>query len=614
MAKQKGYDMSEKEILHGVRIGRHGFKPEEVIDWIDKNVISYGLNFMRFNAAGVAIEPHHFKEWARYLADNKIYFAFQGRTKEQMGFDRETALEMKKIAGKYYLCNLCRAEIGSWYAVHNFGPDTLDHEKLSDGKKYVAEKLKEAISDVYYDDSIPTVSIEASAMISTIAEQIDFPFLEALCGDTEVMIPLTRGVAKANGKERWGTYMAHEWYAGTRNLDPLKMKRLPIAYRYAYLSGSNVFVLESGNEDVCSQDTYLDKRLGYDHPICVEYRQFLKDFGEFIREDKRPFGNPEVKFAFVQGNLDGYSPFRMSGHLWNCHNNDDFAFSTPEYMWRIFDSISTKRSWCNMLNFGSNDLSGAVGYGLYDIIPATASYEVMSKYDYLVFVGWNTMTEEIYENLKSFVKGGGKLFMTAAHLNTSEKRNGEMKLIHDGKVSDLFGCDLDAKNPVYANRTYTFLESIVPGVTYPFCMDWFPEGYMNYARIERNIVAETGKLCNESLLEYTPKELAEMDAWMTENKCGDGYAILMTCLDYPSTAAFAAYRSVVRALMIASHKEAEVKVYGGDKLRFSVYKGDRIYLLNTDFDCKIFATVDNGKEKREFVLEPGELKSVPYFD
>ena len=65
--------------------------------------------------------------------------------------------------------------------------------------------------------------------------------------------------------------------------------------------------------------------------------------------------------------------------------------------------------------------------------------------------------------------------------------------------------------------------------------------------------------------------------------------------------------------MNASHRSAEIKVYGGDKLRFSVYPDERIYLLNTDFDCKIFATVDNGVQKREFVLEPGELKSISYF-
>lgn len=47
--------------------------------------------------------------------------------------------------------------------------------------------------------------------------------------------------------------------------------------------------------------------------------------------------------------------------------------------------------------------------------------------------------------------------------------------------------------------------------------------------------------------------------------------------------------------------------------RHDFHPEERIYLLNTDFDCKIFATVDNGVQKREFVLLPGELKSISYF-
>lgn len=606
--------MDRNEILHGIRIGRHDFHPEEVMEWIDKNVIAYGLNFMRFSVRGVAVEPHYFREWARYLSDNKIYFAFQGCTKQEMGFDRETALEMKKIAGKYYLCNLCKAELGTKYGCFNsgFGYEN-DSDRMSDGKLRIEKLMKEFSEDVFYDDSIPNVSIEATSLISYIEKDNGFPLLETFNGDPEVMIPLTRGVAKANGKQRWGTYMAHEWYAGTRNFDTLKMKRLSIGYNYAYLSGSNMFVLESGNEDVCSQDTYREGKLGYDHEICREYRQFLKNFGEFIREDKRPSGNPEVKFAFVQGNLDGYSPFRCGGYLWNSYNNEEFAYSDPEYMWRLFESTCAKRSWTDIHNFGDHDFSGAVGYGLYDIIPATAPYEVMAQYDYLVFVGWNTMTEEIYENLKKFVKKGGKLFMTAAHLNTSDKRDGEMKLIRDGKVSDLFGCDLDAENPLHVNRSYTFFDSIVPGLMYPYVMEWFAEGYLSYARVNNCTANHTGKLCTKALMRYTKEQIDSMDPWLTEHKLGDGYAMLMTCLNYPGSSGFSAYKAVVRELMNLSHREAEIKVYGGDKLRFSVYKGERIYLLNTDFDCKIFATVDNGKEKREFVLDPGELKSVAYF-
>ena len=605
--------MDGKEILHGIRIGRHEFNPEEVIDWIDKNVIPYGLNFLRFNVKGVKTEPESFFKWAKYLSENKIYFAFQGHNKEDLGFGRETALGMKEIAGKYYLCNLCNSELGTKYCCQGSFSRTLDTDNLSDGKTRLENALREAKAEIHFDDSIPTVSIEATSLISTIAEQSDFPLLETMCGDPEIMIPLTRGIAKANGKSRWGTYIAHEWYAGTRNLDPIKIKRLPIAYRYAYLSGSNMFVLESGNEDVCSQDTYLEDRLDYNHDLCKQYRAFLKDFSDFIKNDKRPLGNPKVKFAFVQGNLDSYSPFRIGGYLWNAHNTESFGYSAPEYMWRIFDAIQSKRPWGDTHNFGSHDFSGAVGYGLYDIIPATASYETMSQYDYLVFVGWNTMTEEIYENLKRFVKGGGKLFMTAAHLNTSDKRDGEIKLIHGGRVSDLFGCDLDAENPLHVNRSYVFRDSIVPGVLYPYCMDWFAEGYLNYATVIRRGATETGKLCIQALHKYTEEYLNGMNPWLTEYKLGDGYAMLMTSLDYPSGSGFSAYKTVVRELMNASHRDADVKVYGSDKLRFSVYEGDRIYLLNTDFDCKIFATVENQGRKREFILEPCELMTVSYF-
>ena len=178
----------------------------------------------------------------------------------------------------------------------------------------------------------------------------------------------------------------------------------------------------------------------------------------------------------------------------------------------------------------------------------------------------------------------------------------------------MFGCDLDAKNPLHVNRSYTFFDSIVPGLMYPYVMEWFAEGYLNYARVNNCTAKHTGKLCTKALMRYTKEQLDNMDPWLTEHKLERGYAMLMTCLDYPGSSGFSVYKAVVRELMNLSHREADIKVYGGDKLRFSVYKGERIYLLNTDFDCKIFATVESNSGKREFVLEPGELKSVPYSD
>ena len=106
------------------------------------------------------------------------------------------------------------------------------------------------------------------------------------------------------------------------------------------------------------------------------------------------------------------------------------------------------------------------------------------------------------------------------------------------------------------------------------------------------------------------KDWENLPIWLSENKLGDGYAVLMTSLDYPSGSGFGAYKCVVREMLTASHRMADIKVYGSDKIRFNVYEGDKVYLLNTDFDCKSHAVIDYGEEKREFILNPREILAV----
>ena len=107
--------------------------------------------------------------------------------------------------------------------------------------------------------------------------------------------------------------------------------------------------------------------------------------------------------------------------------------------------------------------------------------------------------------------------------------------------------------------------------------------------------------------DYDPESLPVS---LVENKCGKGYAILMTNLEYPYGPAVPMYQMLVREIFTASHRAADIKVYGGDALRFSVYEGGKVYLLNTDFDNRIGATVDYGDQKATFTLEPCELKVV----
>ena len=636
--------MKYDKIYHGIRLGKIDPEhPEKTVRRIEQDCIADGLNFMSiegvnyFSYKDIGIDKQWFVDRAKFLADNNIYFGMSA-TIPHWEDNEEIVRAMKEVAGDHFLCIYAESESGTrWCAVGSEYPSVFGEEF----KKYetpTATNLIEALQplkdfrDEQYaiasfngrlsKDEIAFTNCEATAIMPyTTDEKTSFPMLETWPGNPEFMVPLTRSVAKTNHASMWGTYIAHEWYAGTRPWDSLKRRRLKMGYDYAYMCGSHLFILESGDQYVFAhnpaQDDNYNTESGvvtnnqclYGHPLCSDYRQALKDFSAFIKQDKRPAGGPKVKVAFVQGNLDGYSPWRAGSSIFNMFGKKAYGYSAPEYSWRIIDDIATKRTWGDMHNYGAVDLSGAPAYGQYDIIQATADYDVLSKYDYLIFVGWNTMTDSIYENLKKFVQGGGKLFMTAAHLNTSIDRASEIKLYKDGKVADLFGCDLDPKNVLNINHGFKFHESIVPGVMLPSSMYFDPlmsEGYANYAPVTLKGASPTGKLSQG----FSDREPDAMPVWLTEYKCGEGYAMLLTSLDYPSGATYMPYRTIVRELMTASHREADVKIYGGDKLRFAVYEGNKIYLLNTDFDCRTDAIIDYGNEKKRYLLEPMEFKVI----
>lgn len=626
--------MEKDLIIQGVRIGEYDIDLNKVKDMIWEKCVSRGMNFVKISVPHDTMLPkEQFMDWIHYMVENKVYFSIcyevgrgkrRGNVKHPMPCTMETLREVQKYAGEYFLGLSVGGELTTEYACvgNGYWPNCNHAENLTDAAANICNIVRGFVEEANDSGAIPTTSVEQTSLSSYAFKQgFTYPTLETLVGNPEVMIPMVRGVAKVINAPMWSTYIAHEWYGGVRELDKLKMKRLKLVYDYSYMSGSNMFVLESGDECLYAHDTNemnywvegvkspYDTIYNYDHPVCKEYRDTLDAFSAFVKTDARPKGGPKVSVAFVQGNLDGYSDWRCGSSLWGCYENEEFGYSTPEFVWRVLDEVGRKRNWADVHNFGDVDLSGAPAYGTYDIINATDGYETFSRYDYLIFTGWNTMTQEIYDNLVKFVRGGGRLFMTAAHLNTSDRRNGEIKLINDGDVSELFGCKLDANNISRLNHGYKFIPSIVPEYLYPADLYFdplFSEGYVNYPEVTLCGAQGTGILSET----FWDKNTEGCKVWLTENKVGNGYAVLMANLDYPSANGYTVYKNIVREILTASHRQARIKVYGGDKLRFTVYEGDKIYLLNTDFNCKTHAVIDYGDEKREFILEPCELKIV----
>ena len=96
-----------------------------------------------------------------------------------------------------------------------------------------------------------------------------------------------------------------------------------------------------------------------------------------------------------------------------------------------------------------------------------------------------------------------------------------------------------------------------------------------------------------------------------ENAIGKGVATLVTANEYPGNDAVRLlYRALVREIFASSARECDIKVISSDRLRYSVYEGDKIYLLNTDYDLPIQVKIIKGDAEQVVTLEPLELKTL----
>ncbi len=614
--------MERDRILNGIHIGEHSFEPENVINEIYKRCVVPGLNFVTIRTGREQIPQDYFIEWAKYLAEHKIYFIFlytvqhapKGRESQ---FDPETVEKMKEIAGEYFLGDMI-GETGSSFACKFAGyyklggqpgsstePKlTLDYPNMEAAHRGYVESVSRYI-EIDRKLGMPNiVSVEATGLNKYNAEAgVTLPMLELMCGNPDILVSSLRGVARATDAKLWGTYVAHEWYGGMRHDDILKRKRLDLAYKYAYMAGSNVLCLESGDELVSSYGHCFEPN----SEVCEDYRRALTDTMKLIQTDARPKGGPKVKVAFVSGLHDAWGGWGGS-NVWSQFFREEWGHGEAEHSWRLLDEIGKKRSWEEIANYGEQDLSAYPAYGMYDVVPIEAPVEKLSNYDYLIFAGWNSMTDENMEKLTEYVERGGHLLMSVAHLNYQTARDGELILPSNDKLEKLFGARFNGEIRRSNDGVKFRYEAVDEKLRYPGSKSLrgdpiYSAGYVSYAKFELSTGNETafvsGSFAND------PSDLPAV----IENRVGKGVATLVTALNYPGHPAFyPLYRAIVREMITASARECEIKVVGSDRLRYAVYEGNKIYLLNTDYDLPITVKVMWQSGEKLVTLESLELK------
>lgn len=606
--------MEKDIILSGVHIGEHAFQADAILDEIKERCVDCGHNFVTIRPpSDQEIPQAYFLQWAKYMAEHQVYFVFlytiqNAPAGRQSHLDADTVAQMKQIAGKYYVGDML-GETGSAFACkwkgYSMSYVCQHFDTMEEAHQGYLDYVKDMVA-LDHSLGVPAiVSVEATGLNKYNAEAgIEIPMLELMCGHPEILVSSLRGTARATGAKLWGTYLAHEWYGGMRHEDILKRKRMSLAYKYAYLSGSQLFCLESGDEEILSYGYQMDG----DSDVCQEYRAELENLTRYIREDTRPVGGPVVKVAFVQGNHDAWGGWGGSS-LWNQHDRPEWGHGEAEYSWRILEELNTKRSWCDIHNFGDMDCSAAPACGMYDVIPVEAPLSALIRYDYLIFMGWNSMTDAIYDKLLAYVENGGTLLMSAAHLNYTTRRDGEKRYISNEKLEKLFGCRFTGKT-VFSNDGVKFEAESLSGLLYPgtknkICDPLFSAGYASYLVCEPVGCFVAGE-CQDDFLNR-PLGMPIV----VENKVGKGVAILVTSENYPGhPALMPLYRAIIREIVSQSARQSEVQVIAGGALRYAVYPDGKLYLLNTDYDLPIVVKILRKEKEQTVMLEPLELKSL----
>lgn len=629
--------MSEKtnKVISGVNTGDYEFIPERIISVVKKYGDGKYFKWATLRCDVVDIEDHFYYEWAEYFRDHGIYFTIHNSQRSpklaDMGrksfLTKEVVQGINEIAGEYFL-GATIDESGSYYA-----------SKAKGYRRHYSEKvLKETHAGIHPIQGFQNVQEARDTYVESLGKQIkvnqelgvrstsnqavtlleydfeagiEFPIIELVPRNMEQILNFGRGAIRAYEKGKFGCWLAHEWYGGYRMDDPLKAKRFTLEYLSTYMGGASFVCLESGYREIKNHGFHLPE----DHPMTQSYLQEALNFSEFCENDERPAKGPIVKVAFVKGNLDGFG-WGNSSSLWGQYYDEKWGFSNPEFSYRILDEVYKKLEWHDAKNFGEYDFSHAPAYGQYDVVPISAPLHVLEDYDWLIFTGWNTMTEENFAKLKQYVANGGNVLVGACHLRDSIERDKEGKFVCSNDYKEFFGCEI-TNEKIRSNDGFKFeYESTIEGVMYPGppgmkCDPAWSAGYTDYMKI---VPQKAKPVCylSDSFL----NDVDFLIPIVTENQYGKGNVVLMANSEYPGAPqVFPLYKIVVKEILASTHRTSDLKVICSDRIRFAVYESEdkyKVYLLNTDYDFEMKAKVMYKEQVIEMTIPSIGIETVEF--
>ena len=563
-----------------------------------------------------------------YRGGRDLCWAWRERVPRSGFFTRTEMAEIVAAAGPYYYGRYAVGEIGNVvYAPEKYAAEWAGEQ----WENLPALQTQAEARDAYvrYIRSFldferrelgpgPLINVDAGMIFKYVAEAgVDVLGLESLPGDPHLMHAAVRGAAAAYHKP-WGVHIAMENYGGMR-FDELWQKRWQASLAYSYISGAGFILPESGH--LAYTNPVTGRKFAFDSPEVKRVRRSLREMYQFARIHRKPSLAPRVRLGVVYGNEDG-TPGLWNRAAWGQYGDPKWLEGPAERSWRLVDTFFRKEDWPRETVQGDLDFSGNPPLGQYDLVPAEAAAETLDQYGCLLFLGWNTMTGELYAKLKGFVERGGRLVMFLPHLSTESDRGRELKLHNGGDFSDLFGVRILGRAEKKIQGFKYLAESALPEYRFPVWRIRTDPRFIGLFTSSR-VKMTTGKVLAGAADKYisTAEELGERPL-VVENRLGRGTAFLVTAWEYPGDEGLVPFtRDLVRAVI--QGEQADIRLLASDRVRYAVCEGDPsgagtaysvVYLLNTDPDIPAPARLwVKGRLTQEFVIPPNGMRLAYLF-
>ena len=372
---------------------------------------------------------------------------------------------------------------------------------------------------------------------------------ETMYTTMEPQMAFLRGTKRCYQLPAVGTHHALQWNSTPMD-SPEHIRRYRLALYVSYMQGADQINTEEGSWHMEEYYTSFHRF----SECCRLHTEQQQDFSRYVMGHSRK-GSYYTPVAFLQGQYDPWHGF-INYQPWGW---TDRHYGEAEASWQLLKTVYPKSQPGDALYYHRCPSDKAVGYysgtpnGNVDVIPAESGANVYKQYKVLAFLGYHCADRENLERLLEFVKCGGKLILTRAHMTTTTNyddiSNKKLKYGEDMPLSFVSG------EPVFENITY--------------------QGH----EIE---VCVNGEPCEEVIQSETGHDI------VCRYRIGKGEVVLFNVNAYPAHPSIKAlYENELRTSMKKAVSEEDVWAQTGDDVEFSVYdcgNGEKhIYLLAVDW-------------------------------